>query len=438
MLLDLASTPLSVRYQVAWSMSSLKSRSPRWSRLGTVTWVPGWPPLLQDGGHGHDLAGGAGFVHVLHGRVSQRRRVGLREVVGVEARGVGHGEDLAGPGVLHDHIAAVRLGLLHLVRDGLLGGPLDVPVDGQLDVGTGDGRHLLGARGGHPAAAGLGVLDLAVLARELLVQLRFEAARALALRVDVAQYPGGQPAVGVDPFGGRLLEDAGQHIGSRSAVRPVLLGLLGEDGLEVLDLLPDLWGLATRQDRVPALRLRQLLRQLPGVDAEDGGEEGRGLLRCVRGLAVLGREHLGVGGDVVRVDADGQSDAAAVGDLAALGGDGVLEVAVLLGLRRVRAGVDGLDLEEPDDEREHDERQRQADQAEPGTRAAEAQRARRRPPRGAASRDLRRRAAGGGPGAARAGCGAAGARGAGDPAARRFLRGHCVTCRDWSRTGVPG
>lgn len=41
MLLDLARTPLSVRYQVGWSTSSLKSRSPRCSRLGTVTWVPG-------------------------------------------------------------------------------------------------------------------------------------------------------------------------------------------------------------------------------------------------------------------------------------------------------------------------------------------------------------------------------------------------------------
>ncbi|CAM5627169.1 hypothetical protein SGRIM128S_07580 [Streptomyces griseomycini] len=41
MLLDLASTPLSVRYQVGWSMSSLNSRSPRCSRLGTTTWVPG-------------------------------------------------------------------------------------------------------------------------------------------------------------------------------------------------------------------------------------------------------------------------------------------------------------------------------------------------------------------------------------------------------------
>ena len=41
MLLDLASTPLSVRYQVGWSMSSLKSRSPRCSRLGTTTCVAG-------------------------------------------------------------------------------------------------------------------------------------------------------------------------------------------------------------------------------------------------------------------------------------------------------------------------------------------------------------------------------------------------------------
>ncbi len=41
MLLDLASTPLRVRYQVGWSMSSLKSRSPRCSRLGTTTCVAG-------------------------------------------------------------------------------------------------------------------------------------------------------------------------------------------------------------------------------------------------------------------------------------------------------------------------------------------------------------------------------------------------------------
>lgn len=41
MLLDLASTPLSVRSQVLWSMSSWKSRSPRCSRLGTTTWVSG-------------------------------------------------------------------------------------------------------------------------------------------------------------------------------------------------------------------------------------------------------------------------------------------------------------------------------------------------------------------------------------------------------------
>ncbi len=41
MLEDLARTPLRVRYQVGWSMSSLKSRSPRCSRLGTSTRVSG-------------------------------------------------------------------------------------------------------------------------------------------------------------------------------------------------------------------------------------------------------------------------------------------------------------------------------------------------------------------------------------------------------------
>jgi len=41
MLDDFARTPLSVRYQVAWSMSSWNSRSPRCSRFGTVTFVSG-------------------------------------------------------------------------------------------------------------------------------------------------------------------------------------------------------------------------------------------------------------------------------------------------------------------------------------------------------------------------------------------------------------
>ena len=50
---------------------------------------------------------------------------------------------------------------------------------------------------------------------------------------------------------------------------------------------------------------------------------------------------------------------------------GAAEVAVLLGLGRVRARVDGLHLEQPHDEGEHHQRQPEADQAQPGAGAAE-------------------------------------------------------------------
>ncbi len=361
-------------------------------------------------------------------------RGGLGEVVGVVAGRVGHGQQLAGTGVLDDHVTAVGLGLGDLVADGLLGGPLDVAVDGQLDVGTGHGRDLAASGGGDAAAAGLGVADLAVLARELLVELRFESAAALAVGADESQYPGGEVPVGVDPLGGRLLEDPGQDVGARAAVALVLQGLLREDGLEVLDLLPDLGGLPVGEHGVAALGGGELLDELVDVLAEDRGEQGGGLLGRVGGLALLGREHFGVGRDVVRVDAGGQGDALAVGDLPALGGDRVLQVAVLLGLGGVRGGVDGLDLEEPGHEEQHDQREPEADEPEPGARAAQAQGAGRAPACGGA--------AGGGAGAAgRGACAGAavgpvtGARRTGYAAARRFLGRHCVTCRGWSGAG---
>lgn len=291
---------------------------------------------------------------------------------------------------------------------------------------------------GDRAAARLCVADLAVLALELLVQLRLQATAALPLGVDESQYPGGEVAVGIDASGGRLLEDSGQHVGPGAALRPVLGRLLREDGLEVLDLLPDLRGLPPGQDRVAALRGGELLRQFGLVLAEDRGEQRRRLLRGVRGLAVLGGEQLGVGGDVVRVDAGGQGDSAAVGDLSALGGDRVLQVPVLLGLGGVRVGVDRLDLEEPDHEGQHDEGQAEADQAQPGARAAQADglrggtapfRGRRRAPGAAVL------GSGRGPRAPRSARRVAGARGAGYATARRFLGRHCVTCRWWSGRG---
>ena len=134
-------------------------------------------------------------------------------------------------------VAAVRPGLLDLLGDGALGGPLDVPVEGQLDVGAGHGGLLLLPGGGHLAAVGLGVADLAVLAGELLVELLLEAAGALALGVDEADDAGGEVAGRVDPLGVRLVEDPA----STSAPSPGGLG--GEGRLEVLDLVPRLRGL---------------------------------------------------------------------------------------------------------------------------------------------------------------------------------------------------
>ncbi|CAM5707069.1 hypothetical protein SCALM49S_02069 [Streptomyces californicus] len=187
------------------------------------------------------------------------------------------------------------------------------------------------------------------------------------------------------------------------------------------------------EDGVAALG-GELLGQLLDVLAEDRGEQGGGLSRGVGRLALLGREELGVGRDVVRVDAGGEGDAPAVGDLAALGGDRVLQVAVLLGLGGVRVGVDGLDLEEPRHEGEHDQGQPEADEPQPGARAAQAQGTRRLAAPGGAARRGARPAGLGARGAAGR---AAGAGRAGYAAARRILGRHCVTCRGSSGAGCP-
>src|SRR5690606_32815734 len=140
--------------------------------------------------------------------------------------------------------------------------------------------------------------------------------------------------------------------------------------------------------------------------------------RSVGDVQLGGREHRGVGGDVVGVLAGGEGDAVAVGDLAALGGQHLADVAVLFGLGRVGARVDGLHLHQAHHEGEEDQGQREADQAQPGARAAQLDglggRAGRSGAAGGAGAG--RRAAGGAP--------AGGPGGAGHPAARRFPGGH--------------
>lgn len=295
------------------------------------------------------------------------------------------------------------------------------------EPGTAGCSLLLGR--GHLTAAGLGVLDLAGLARQILVQLLLDTAAALAVGVDPAQYPGGQIAVRVHALAAGVGKDSGDD-----ARRLLPVRLLGQRAFEVLDLLPDLGGLAAGQQDVTRPGGPQLLRDHVGVHAEDRGEQRRGLLgrvprhhrgrRVLDGRGVRRPEHRGVGRDVVRVHAGGERDPAAVRDPAALGREDVLDVPVLFGLGRVRAGVDGLDLEQAYDKGDEDEGEAEADHAQPGAWTAEAQGGGRLDGGGTRAPGAGVRAPGGG--------GAAvprGPRGGWDPASRGLPVGHSVTCR---------
>ena len=243
--------------------------------------------LFEHGGHRHQLACGARLVGVLDGGVAEGVGVRTGDVVGVEAGGAGHGEELTAAGVLDDDIAAVGVGLGDPLADGLLRRPLDVAVEGELYVGAGTGRMLAFAGGGDLPAAGLGVGDLAVLAREFLVQQGLDARAALAVGVDEPEDGGGQFAVGVDALGVLLAVDAGEYVrGLALLLRRVgLLALAhrlgrlrGDHALELLDLLPCARCLLPCEEHVAGVLLRQLPGELLLVLAQDGREKGGGQL----------------------------------------------------------------------------------------------------------------------------------------------------------------
>ena len=99
-----------------------------------------WATFSFEAGDGHDdFEGGAGGQLRLDGLV-QQRMVGVvedlvpvaladadGELVGVEGGAGGQGEDLAGVGIHRDDGSG-------LAFEGLLGGHLDVEVDGELEV----------------------------------------------------------------------------------------------------------------------------------------------------------------------------------------------------------------------------------------------------------------------------------------------------------------
>ena len=100
-------------------------------------------PLLDRGRRGDDLVGGARFVGVGDGAVAERRARRVRERVRVEPRVAHHRQDLACPGVHHDHGAPAGALLLHRLLERRLRLELEVAVDRRDDRGSGDRRKLL-------------------------------------------------------------------------------------------------------------------------------------------------------------------------------------------------------------------------------------------------------------------------------------------------------
>ena len=140
MLLDIASTPATVRLRVGWSMSSLNECRPGQPVRDDQLRRRLDEALLHRRRHRHDLAGRARLVDVLEGAVGQGVGTGLADVVRVEGRVRGDGAQLAGLDLLDHDVPRQGLALGHHVGDLVLRVPLQVGVDGELDVGAVLGR----------------------------------------------------------------------------------------------------------------------------------------------------------------------------------------------------------------------------------------------------------------------------------------------------------
>ena len=93
--------------------------------------------LLQRGRRGKDLEDRSGFIGIGDAPVGQRRRRELARPVGIEGRGAGHGQDLAGPGLHQDDGARGCGDFGDGALEFLFGNGLQVGIDRQLDVGPG-------------------------------------------------------------------------------------------------------------------------------------------------------------------------------------------------------------------------------------------------------------------------------------------------------------
>ena len=251
--------------------------------------------LLQRARDGERLEGRAGLVGRADGAVLAREVGGVAGLVGVDARPVGEREQRAGARVHDDRRGGVRAPGLADVREHLLGLVLDRLVDRERDLGAGLGRARL-AQLDRLAERVLDQAALAVAAAQLGVERVLEPRQAGALGADAADQLGGEEVarVGAAVLGDEL-EPLDLHpLDAPRADRGHAVGEVGEAGVAARELLEEL-----------ALGRAQGAREL-------GGDLGRVLDQV--------RRH----GDGRRGLGDGELDPVAVGDRAALGGDGDL------------------------------------------------------------------------------------------------------------------
>ncbi len=91
---------------------------------------------------GDELEDGARLIHVADRVVAQHIGRGMANLIRVEGRTNGEGQDLSRMNVLHDHGAVERLRFLHGVIERALGHELNVFIDGENEILPGFGIAL--------------------------------------------------------------------------------------------------------------------------------------------------------------------------------------------------------------------------------------------------------------------------------------------------------
>ena len=136
---------------------------------------------------GDDLERRSGLVEILDGPIATGGLGSARVAVGIERRGVGEGQDLAGCGVHDDDRSADGTIFLHALPQFALGDALEVLVDGQFQRRTCRRLALDVAR--HDAALGVQLDEnFAREAADDLVRRRFDAGQADVIDADVAEH----------------------------------------------------------------------------------------------------------------------------------------------------------------------------------------------------------------------------------------------------------